>query len=74
MNFFESNAYQDIDLSRSFFQNWLAFEGLEFPVFTELGTTAFDRSTSDPLESTNYAQCKVSGRATSRSIKSFLDS
>ena len=44
--------HQDISV------NWLAFQGLEFPVFTELGTTDFARSTSDPSESTNYAQCK----------------
>jgi hypothetical protein len=44
----------------------MAFEGLQFPVFTELGKTAFDRSTSDPLESNNYAQCRVRERTESR--------
>ncbi|XP_028411848.1 uncharacterized protein LOC114534585, partial [Dendronephthya gigantea] len=38
--------------------NWIAFETLERPIFTEQGSNHFVRTSKNPSSSTNYAQCK----------------
>ena len=40
------------------FVNWLAFENLEQPLFTEHGYSDFAQTTQNPLLITNYAQCQ----------------
>ena len=42
-----------------FFQNWLAFETLEQPLFAEHGSSLFSRTFQNPVPGDNYAQCQV---------------
>lgn len=53
-------SYINFNDQRTFtLQNWLAFETLELPLFSEHGSSLFSQTSQDPSSSTNYAQCQV---------------